>query len=233
MPFGDHDPTATATVAAVLSQVHRRTARLAQAQGVPALATTEADEGDLRGILRRVTRKVAVRTGRVLRQGELAVGADGALGPLPSWAEFARVSAWYREADGADLLTLDVRHGVPTRVAGPAPRVLFVDPSGGLTLAPAATSGAVVVRCAVRKGLAEAAAVVDDAFEDAFPDDLEGAVVAGVVAGWLRQLGARDLADEAKAEMADDLHVFGRDGTQTGFARPSKTRHARTPARRR
>lgn len=247
MAYDDTDQGATATVAGVISRVHRRTARMAQAQAAPAIATTEADEDDLRRLLRRVTRRVATRTGRVMRRATLAVSAGGAVADLPRWAAWSRLSAWYvaggiatvpvgpLPSEAVEPVPLDVRHGVPTPVGGDAPAVLFVGETGALTLRPVAASGALLIRAVLRAGLAEADHPDDDAFEAAFPDELAGAVADGLVAAWLRELGLTELAQAAEAEMEADLDVFGSDATQTGFALPSagRARRGRVSRRRR
>ena len=243
-PYETPDGTATASVRSVLAQVHVRTARAAVARGVAEMATTAEDEPLLRTFLRKATRHVAVRTGRVLREG-IALWS-GTAGVLPGWALGARIASatWTPNVTGAATVAVGVVHGALSGRADLAagdPRTLVVSADGTLLLLPATGQpGAVRFVAASRAGLDEDDAPEDDAFAAdgggtfgarlVFPTELEEAVVRFVLSMWCEDLDA-GLAAAHMARFEDELATFGSDPRREGFAATGYARADETRAR--
>ena len=228
------DFTAAATVRSVLAQVHRRTARFAALRGVAAAATAPEDEDALRSFVRDATRRVAVRTGRVVREGQAAWtdNAGAGVAVLPAWAAGARLSSATWTPEGSTTAeTLNVVHGSVQALVRPGdgPRTLYVGAGGAMLLMPdPGLDGVITFAAASRFGLDEAADLDADAFAvDAvpggaarlvFPPELQGAVVRYVLKLWFEEVDLAE-SDRHGAEFEADLATFGSDDRREGFAR--------------
>ncbi len=242
--YDDVDHSASASVRAVLSQVHFRTARWAAVRGMPEAATAAEDEPALRGMLRRATRRIAVMTGRVVREAAVAWTDDAGAGiaVLPAWAVGARVAtATWTCAGTSAAEALDVVHGrVMARQsdADVCPRTLYVGAGGALLLLPdPGKDGTIVFTAASRMGLDEAADPADDGFAQdggrlVFPAEMEGACLSYVLSCWFEDIDL-DVSSDHMGRFTADVALFGRDDRQEGFARAGVARAGSTRTRRR
>lgn len=212
--YFDREYSALPTVRAVLTEVHTRAGRTARRRDDAGLATAPENEPELTGYVRKATRAVARRTGRVEALVTLAYALGVRTAALPASAlSGAITSAAVTVGDTPTALEVhDRSHRLDEATATGTPTRCYV--AGGLLyLTPTPDAACTVtLTLASGSGLADGSGAAEgDELASTFPRELQEAVVQHVLASWYDSMGEDKLSGRHAERFEEELVHFADD----------------------